>query len=159
MPLLMHAMNTTARLMLLTFAVLGGWALGTAHAASSAENCKLQQPPMDSGVNTNDGVFFYVYPRGLPSGYTGCQTMWDENGRKWWVIRFQDGLPKQMDVDVPSAPPTRTRCVYEGGRIVQGEAEACLDFKTLTIDGIRSIPKELEPSVPPGRDARKKSKD
>lgn len=117
------------------------------------ENCELSKPPKEAGVNSNHGQFFFVYPRFFDSNYTGCQTMWDEHGKKWWVLHLERGLPKQLSINIPSTPATQTKCIYIKDGLVNGSADDCPDYQALK-KGIPTIPKELEPQIPRERDPR-----
>jgi hypothetical protein len=127
-------------------------AAGSARSDQAEQNCALAAPPLEAAINTNHALYFFIYPRTLGATYTGCQTMWDEKSRKLWVARFVDGRPVEFVINWPAR---QRRCEYKDGAIVSGDAKVCLSFETLLRDGIRSIPKTLEPAVPANRDPRR----
>jgi len=122
-------------------------------AIAAGVNCDLRRPPPDAAVNVNHGQFLFIYPRSIAEGYTGCQTMWDERGRKYWVVEFESGKPRAMTIN-EAKPAKAIKCSYRGEELTEGPRDACVDFKPLA-KGIPSIPKKDEPRVPKGRDPRR----
>lgn len=120
--------------------------------ASANSNCSLNNPPKESAVNTNHGQFYFIYPRDLPPHYTGCQTMWDEKGRKVLLLEFEAGEPLKIIFTDPDRH-TSTQCIYRGGTLTKGDKDECLQADEAR-QGIRSIPKKDEPRVPSDRDPR-----
>src|SRR4051812_44487799 len=63
---------------------------------SIGQNCGLSVPPITSGKNAVHGAYLFIYPRELPDNYSGCQTMWEQTGRKWMVLHLNDGHPTKL---------------------------------------------------------------
>lgn len=121
--------------------------------AWGADSCALAAPPKDAGVGSDDGALFYVYPRTLAAGYSGCQTMWDESGRRTAQLTFDKGGLSQYeltDYAKPTEPKTR-RCTYAGGK---ASGDDCPAYDEAS-HGLAAAPVGEEPAIPAGKDARK----
>jgi hypothetical protein len=111
---------------LLFFAVL----LGGCASTKSPEglNCEVARPPSDSAVNMIHGTYVFVYPRNFGEQYSGCQTMWGDDGNKWYVLRVANGKPTELTMDVARAGAQRYRCLYNDTGLVDGDIKVCPDF-------------------------------
>lgn len=123
-------------------------------ASEPAENtCSLDYPPHDAAVNQIHGSFFFIYPRKIPPLFTGCQTMWDELGRKTFVLYFNEGnLNKYLLTDY-SGHETSEICNYENDKLTSSSSSSCSSYEDMK-NGLYYIAPEYEPSVPRNRDAR-----
>jgi hypothetical protein len=116
--------------------------------------CSLKSAPMDAAVSENHGMYSFVYPRTLTPSFAGWQTMWDELGRKVFVLTFTDGELRQYSFSDYSRGFKTHRCKYEGGKAMgNGGAEACPQYDSLK-HGMLTAPADQEPSVPKERDPR-----
>lgn len=122
---------------------------------SVAMNCGLKAPPDGSGENRVHGTYLYVYPRDVPDNYTGCQTVWADDGNKWMVLYLEQGHPIIEKLSYPSDTVPYT-CFYENGRLINQDERPCRKYdKSQKFGGL------LYKSVAPGRDpiATKKMKE
>ncbi|GAB3254569.1 hypothetical protein [Chitinimonas naiadis] len=92
--------------------------------------CKLTVPPMDSGKNSVHGRFLYIYPRVVASNYTGCQTMWDQDGRKLMVLAMRDGHPEKLSVSYGVSPESveEFTCSYSHDELINKDEKRCEEF-------------------------------
>jgi len=135
---------------------LGVVLLALATSTHAGENCDFPKPPKASAINLNHGELFFVYPRDVASSYSGCQTMWDEHGQIWFVLRFDNGRLEEYTGTIPAQSNVRVHCVYRDSAMVPAESGTdCPSFDRLK-SGIPSIRQDLEPQIPPERDPRKR---
>ncbi len=126
-------------------------------ASMAGPNCDLRRPPKDSGVNQLEGRFVFIYPRALASDYSGCQTMWGDDGRKWYVLRVRDGRPAELTIDIAETGEKRQQGVYDETQLMKGDADICPGLGALKrAGGLPVIPQEREPAVPAEADLRGK---
>ena len=84
--------------------------------------CAIAAPPRDSRKVPMHGANFYIYPGTLPSAYSGCQTMWLEDGSKIAVARYVDGKIRSFSSTEPKQEPFE--CSYSpGGSVTYATAE------------------------------------
>lgn len=121
------------------------------HPRSSNDSCRLPSPPKSAGVNSNHGMFFYIFPRNIDPKFTGCQTLWDEKGNKHWIAHYENGIPYQLTIS-PSSNDKET-CLYKDETLFFGDKESCLEYSGL-VNGFPIIPKAHEPDIPKNRDIR-----
>jgi hypothetical protein len=120
----------------------------------AADSCSLAAPPKDAAVSVDDGAFFFVYPRSIDAGFTGCQTMWDETGRKTLVLTFAKGaLTQYQPLPDPKAGSAGMLCQYAGGNKTAG-GDDCPDYASSSA-GLPVMPRAEEPTLPAGHDPRK----
>jgi hypothetical protein len=128
----------------------------TYHSASAEEDssCDLVKIPKSAAATEGHGLFFFVFPRQVSPTYTGCQTMWDEHGGKWFELKFKNGgLTKYVASD-PRTPGSGTSCAYNGKALVpQLSKGECPTYDTVK-RGMGPIPSWQEPPVPTSRDPR-----
>jgi hypothetical protein len=133
--------------------VLASFIAVAAGSAVAEESCALRSPPSGAAVNTNHGQFFFIFPRAMDIKYTGCQTMWDEKGRKILTIRFLNGEPIKATFTDPDRGSS-SECAYNHGVLISGSKEDCLTAENMKA-GLPSIPKSDEPIIPLERDPRR----
>jgi hypothetical protein len=136
--------------LILTFLVILGMPWNRCFAVDS---CSLEKPPLDAAVSGNHGSYFFVYPRHVSSGYTGCQAMWDELGRKIFEFRFLRGELQEYSLVDFSANGARIVCRYDRGYISTRSSKDCSQYPDV-MNGLRNVEKVDEPPVPKERDAR-----
>jgi hypothetical protein len=119
--------------------------------------CTITRPPQDAGVNSNHGLYFFVYPRTVPDNFTGCQTMWDENGSVWMKLSMMAGEIRTLKLRVPSDPPEESECTYSAGKLVSGPVDSCPDAGQLK-RGLLPFGGIEEAGVPSDRDLRKRER-
>lgn len=119
--------------------------------------CTITRPPQDAGVNSNHGLYFFVYPRSVPDNFTGCQTMWDENGNVWMKLSMMQGEVRTLNLRVPSEPPEASECTYSAGKLVSGPVDSCPEAAQLK-RGLLPFGGIDEAGVPLDRDLRKREK-
>src|SRR6185503_17336389 len=123
---------------------------------SAAKNCSLDKPPRDAGVNGVHGYYMFVFPRELPSNYSGCQIAWGEDGRKWYVLQLESGKPTQLTIDIPSPGANGLEtCVYSDSGLTAGSPSSCFDLESAR-RGIPVMSPRFEHAIPPARDLRLK---
>lgn len=122
-------------------------------AGAAGTNCDLVYPPRESGTNANHGVIYYVFPRKLVAEYSGCQTMWDEKGRKVWIVEFKDGEPTDSTMINPD-DSTESHCTFRGGKVVGKNQNDCPEYGWLK-RGLPTVRAGTEPHIPPDRDPRR----
>ena len=118
----------------------------------SAPNCNLVAPPDGSGENGNHGIYFFIYPRQVAPNYTGCQTMWADDGTKWMILYVEGGHPRILQFDIPSDPKGKKLCVYEKAKLLNKKEDSCPNYEidkpfgNLFIDSLPpgKIPNALE---------------
>lgn len=122
----------------------------------SDQNCSLERPPKESGVNVVHGIYLFVFPRQIDNGYSGCQIAWSETGDKWYVLHLKDGSPVRLEINIPNARAERATCEYRNAALTAGDSSLCPDFKALIERrGLPVIPSRFEPVVPLERDLRR----
>lgn len=85
--------------------------------------------------------------------FTGCQTMWDELGRKIFVLYFQEGRLKQYSLTDYSGHQASEICTYDNGKLIASSPQSCTPYEHMK-DGLGYIAPAYEPPVPKERDAR-----
>jgi hypothetical protein len=123
---------------------------------SLADNtCSPDGPPPDAAVSANHGSFFFVYPRAVSRSYSGCQTMWDELGRKIFVFRFTEGVLQEYSLmDYSGAGGSKPMvCKYAKKRLGADSPKDCSPYEDAK-SGLLNVAPEDEPPVPADRDPR-----
>jgi hypothetical protein len=126
-------------------------ALALMAPAWAERTCALKKPPRAAGVNASHGNYFFVFPRKVSTGYTGCQTMWNEMGERVLVIRFRRGSPLIYEEHARQGNGTTLTCDFRRGAVRASDCPAYEDLR----DGLRTIPAEQELQVRPSNDPRK----
>jgi hypothetical protein len=126
-------------------------ALALMAPAWAERTCALKKPPRAAGVNASHGNYFFVFPRKVSVGYTGCQTMWNEMGERLLVIRFQRGSPLTYEEHARPGNEATLTCDFRPRAM---RASDCPAYEELR-NGLRSIPTEQELQVRPNNDPRK----
>ena len=95
----------------------------------TGQNCNLSDPPRDAGEEFNHGITLKIYPRArdIDKNYTGCQTVWMPDGRRWptvGIVAIERGDPVRLWTEHEN-DPGRQACRYREGRVVQGDPEKC----------------------------------
>jgi len=114
-------------------------------------SCALQKPPRAAGVNASHGSYFFIFPRKVSAGYTGCQTMWNEMGQLVVLMRFRRGSPLRYEEHARQENAVTLLCDFRRGAV---RASSCPAYEHLR-DRLRTIPVEQELHVSPGNDPRK----
>ncbi len=120
-----------------------------------ADTCSLDGPPPDAAVSANHGSFFFVYPRTVARSYSGCQTMWDELGRKVFVFRFTEGVLHEYSLTEYSGGSKPMVCKYLEQRLSADSSKDCSAYEDVKT-GLLNVAPEDEPVVPESRDPRLK---
>lgn len=148
--------SMTSKLLLLSLLLLSG--IGFSSEGLAAGSCSLEKPPTDAAVSGNHGTYFFVYPRHVAPNYSGCQTMWDELGRKVYVYYFQEGQLMNYSLfdyaDSPAAPIIKL-CKYRGQSLDPESPKDCSSYESVK-HGLLNVEPEDEPPVPRDRDPRAK---
>jgi hypothetical protein len=131
--------------------------LASSAFASAPETCKLTAPPRQAISISNHGMFYFVYPRVLEPTFSGCQTIWDEKGRPWFVSTFKHGTLIRYESRDWSKHGRKELCKYMSGRLTKNSPQKCPDYEDVKGGVHRHIPPEDEiiTVVPPERDPRK----
>ena len=122
------------RLALMSWVLITAVLLGVTHAFAGStnfdaifavgQNCTLSKPPIESGANSNHGQYFFVFPRRVPEDYTGCQTMWSEDGAKIMVLYFENG---RLRASLDKTPGEKDlRCDYRNIEATKAEGDCRL---------------------------------
>ena len=123
--------------------------------AHMPKTCELTAPPRQAiSTGENHGMFYFVYPRVLGPTFTGCQTIWDEKGRPWFILTFKHGKLIRSESRDWSKQGHKEICKYIRGRIAKNSPEECMDYDRVK-DGHRHIPEVDIQVVPPERDPRR----
>jgi hypothetical protein len=99
-------------------------------------------------------MFYFVYPRVLSSTFSGCQTMWDENGRPWMVFTFKHGKLIRFEGRDWSKQGRKHICKYTRGKLAKNSSDKCRGYDDVK-DGLRHTPEVDIQVVPPERDPRR----
>ncbi|WP_157201430.1 hypothetical protein [Massilia sp. Root418] len=114
-----------------------------------------QKFPSDRAAVIEDhGYFFFIYPRTISANFSGCQTMWDENGKQLFVLTFEQGNLISYESNDPSGKEKNQTCLYKHGKLAQHGPTDCPDYGDVK-KGLQSLPQSDEPIVPAERDPRK----
>jgi hypothetical protein len=123
-------------------------------SALAQPTCSLEKPPIDTAVTENHGSYFFVYPRSVDlTSFTGCQIMWDELGRRVFVLHFSAGVLTKYSLTDYSANSKVILCQYKSGHLAHGSSGDCADFEDVK-RGLFNVSAEEGPRVPRDRDAR-----
>src|SRR5262249_27150305 len=106
---------------------------------NAQENCQLQRPPRQAAIDANHGFFFFVYPRTVSTGYSGCQTMWDEKGNPVFVLTFEKGEVIKIEATDPSGAEKKQTCEHKHGRLVGQDTSDCPEYGAVK-DGLQTLP-------------------
>src|SRR5882757_4243871 len=106
--------------------ILIGW---SSLPSFGANTCSLDGPPPDAAVSANHGNFFFVYPRTVARSYSGCQTMWDELGRKVFVFRFTEGVLREYSLTDYSDGSKPMVCKYAKQRLSADSSKDCSPYE------------------------------
>jgi hypothetical protein len=97
----------------------------------SAPFCTIELPPEDSGENATHAVLLKVFPRKatVASDYTGCQTMWVQNGSGWdkFSIMFFVKGRLQTWWAADDANANGTYCQFTDGKLLPQQPKACYE--------------------------------
>ncbi len=116
--------------------------------------CELNLPTKKAGINANHGYFYFIEPRIVPPTYTGCQIMWDEKGKKKYVLNFSKGQLKQFEEYEQSSRAIKVTCVFTGGRATRRNSKNCPSDQDLK-NGFFVLSDELILEVPEEKDPRR----
>ena len=115
-----------------------------------AENtCALKLPPKFSAISADHGAFFFVYPRKIQHHFTGCQTMWNEQGKKAFVLRFKNGTLVKYSSSYGSG--IQAACDYRKGKLAIKNSGNCPDYQDVK-NGLLNVDQSDEPEIPKDRD-------
>jgi len=100
----------------------------------TGENCGLAAPPEAAGEEVDHGLTLRIYPRArdIGSKYGGCQVRWAADKDRWNVVAI---------VSIVSGEPVRlwspqvsvVTCLYDKGKLIQGDARNCPDSQSLVL--------------------------
>ena len=109
-------------------------------------------------MNSNHGQYFFVFPKTIEADFSGCQTVWVEEGRKVVVVSVTNGIPTKIDLNF--SDDDRILCTFVDGKFESGHREDCTGFMDLILErrGWPVVPDRFNPTVPPERDLRLKNK-
>ena len=94
--------------------------------SENAQNCNLKTAPVGSGENFIHGTQLFIYPREIAQNYTGCQTMWADDGTKWMVLYIEAGHPRLLHVNYPfDKKEGKYSCVYQKDALVNKDEKYC----------------------------------
>jgi hypothetical protein len=122
--------------------------------SNAQDSCALDLPPHHSAINQNHGFFLFIFPREIGPSFSGCQTMWDERGKKLFVLTFKKGNLIRYEMNDPSDSSKKETCIYKQGNLVRGNSEECPQYEDVK-NGFRTLSGANEPFVPPEKDPRK----
>ena len=109
-----------------------------------------------------------LFPANIDETYTGCQTMWFEDGTKMSTVYLEHGETTEYTTDIIPLDPTESRrCVYDSSLsdekyprnedvVVEGNPDKCPAYVAIRY-GYKSRTGDREPEIPPGRDLRKRA--
>ena len=120
-------------------------------------SCRLTAPPISSAVDENDGEFYFAYPRTVGAQYSGCQLVWADKGKRVFSYRFSRGHLVEYRASAMAASESELVCRYTSDVLNAGAPKSCPAYADVR-GGTLTLPRDEEPDVPPGRDARSKSK-
>ena len=137
-----------------------------ADSTLAGENCDLELPPPEAGVIINHGSFMFVFPANIDEAYTGCQSMWFEDGTKMSALYLEHGQTTEYTTSLPVDPTESPRCVYDSSyskedsmnneNVIEGNPAKCPAYMVIR-HGYKSRTGDREPEIPPGRDLRKRA--
>jgi hypothetical protein len=130
---------------------VGMLAMSQAFAAGQS-SCQLDRPPRDAVAFSAHGLYFFVFPAALDAKYTGCQTTWEEHGKRVYVLEFKAGEPVHFFGYEPPGHLKDT-CDYAARRLRSDEA-SCPTYDEAKLAIRRPIPDD-NISVPTRKDPRR----
>jgi len=100
----------------------------------TGENCLVASPPVTAGEVLDQGTTLRVYPRAkdIARKYTGCQSRWRWEKDRWQlakVVSIIEGEP--MTAWSPAV--SVITCLYDKGKLIQGEAANCPEPQSLIL--------------------------
>lgn len=104
-----------------SFLLVGGLTACDGATYSSA-NCDLKDIPDDAREISSHGLSYFVYPTSVQEGYTGCQTIWLEDGTKLGSAEFVGGDLRGFSGKEPKQSELM-ECRYKKGKLVSGSAK------------------------------------
>ena len=112
-------------------------ALASETGHPTGENCSLSAPPEGSGEQVDRGTTVRVFPRARDIGakYSGCQTRWAPDKDHWNVVAVV-GIVSGEPVRVWSPEVSVVTCLYDKGKIVQGDTKTCPDGQSLILKSL-----------------------
>jgi hypothetical protein len=119
----------------------------------AADSCALEKPPHDAAVSGNHGSYYFVYPRHVTPTFTGCQTMWDEMGRKVYVYRFLNGELIRYSLTDYASSSAKIICKYRNRSLTADSPPECSAYDSVK-GGLLNVELADEPPVPKERDPR-----
>jgi len=85
-------------------------------------NCGLTAIPKDAHRIPSHGVDFLVFPAALGANYTGCKTMWLDNGHRLAVWYFERGELVWLKAEEPKGSDRSSYCRYNDGKLITGDS-------------------------------------
>lgn len=100
----------------------------------TGQNCGLTDPPGTAGEAIDHGTELRIYPRvpDMGSQYSGCQVRWASDKDRWDLIGIVS-VVKGEPVRLWSPAVSAITCLYDKGRIVQGDVRICPDAQALVL--------------------------
>jgi hypothetical protein len=119
----------------------------------AADSCSLVKPPHDAAVSGNHGSYYFAYPRHITATFTGCQTLWDELGRKVYVYRFRNGELIRYSLTDYANDSSNIVCKYRNRSLTADSPPECSAYDSVK-SGLLNVELADEPPVPKERDPR-----
>lgn len=127
-------------------------------AQAQGENCNLSAPPKSAAINSVHGYFIFMFPRSIPSSYTGCRTIWGEEGRVLMTVTYENGAPRTLTQFNPEDRKPVLECRYRR-KALETKQKDCPSYARMVEDTSRewSLVEEdkLIPLLKPERDPRR----
>ena len=95
----------------------------------AAPNCGLAAPPPDAGFDRHMGAQLAIHPRNpdIGPGYTGCQTLWLQDGDGWAVVtvaHYEAGHVAWIESPLVERDPM-AECRLKDGVVTRGDPALC----------------------------------
>ena len=91
--------------------------------------CSLSRPLEGSKITYTHGVNLSEYPPVLPTGFTGCKSVWLEDGSLLMRGRFESGTIVAATLQEPGE--RRIECLYANGERLATANNKCPEGKDL----------------------------
>jgi hypothetical protein len=104
----------------------------------AAPNCGLAAPPMDAGVDRHMGALLRIHPRNpdIGPGYTGCQTLWAQDGDEWIVVtvaHYEAGHVAWIESPLAERDPM-AECRLKDGVVTRGDPDLCAQLDEMRFE-------------------------
>lgn len=89
----------------------------------AALTCSLDAPPPTARRLESRAASLRIYPVRIPSGFSGCERAWLDDGKLLVSTEYRKGRIYRIDDHAPGREPAS--CVFEGEQVKNGPAERC----------------------------------